>query len=103
MKLVFTKVYMSECDCRMMESGLLSFDEAKNVFEKKQMRKFSSPTKAVKRSTESVTVKKKPESSLKKTTDSRAGVKQSKKRKVNDGSSEDDFSIQKMATKQKAK
>lgn len=108
---------MSLCYCRMMESGLLSFDEAKKVFERKQTKnKFSSPIKAisaVERNTESVTVKKKPPSSpvslnrRRPTTESKVAAKQSRKRKVDDGSSEDDsdddFSVKKVVKKPKAK
>ncbi|XP_044475976.1 FACT complex subunit SSRP1-A-like isoform X2 [Mangifera indica] len=95
----------------MMESGLLSFDEAKEVFEKKQKRnqqqKLSSPKKSVS------TVKKKPpppslvSSGKNKTTDSRLAVNQCKKRKVEDKRSEEDsddeFMVKKLAKKQKAK
>lgn len=108
---------MSLCYCRMMESGLLSFDEAKKVFERKQTKnKFSSPIKAIsvaERNTESVTVKKKPPSSpvslnrRRPTTESKVAAKQSRKRKVDDGSSEDDsdddFSVKKVVKKPKAK
>ena len=88
----------------MMESGLLSKEHAKKVYEKKQKRsnqqKFSSPAKAVatvKRSTVSVSVVKQklpcsPVSSNKKrTTDSIAASKQTKKQKIEDGSSDDDI------------
>lgn len=100
----------------MMESGLLSFDEAKKVFERKQTKnKFSSPIKAisvVERNTESVTVKEKPPFSpvslnRRSTTESKVAAKQSRKRKVDDGSSEDDsdddFSVKKVVKKPKAK
>ncbi|GAY42909.1 hypothetical protein CUMW_070600 [Citrus unshiu] len=100
----------------MMESGLLSFDAAKKVFERKQTKnKFSSPIKAisaVERNTDSVTVKKKPPSSpvslnRRSTTESKVAAKQSRKRKVDDGSSEDDsdddFSVKKVVKKPKAK
>ena len=98
-----------------MESGLLSFDEAKRVFEKKQKsNKFCSPIKtisSVKRTTKSVTVKREPASSpvsstRKTTTDSKVAVKQSKKRKLVNGNSEDDsdedFSIKKEPKKTKS-
>jgi hypothetical protein len=87
----------------MMESGLLSKEVAKKVYEKKQKRsnqqKFSSPAKAVatvKRSTVSVSVKKKlpcsPVSSNKKrTTGSIVASRQTKKQKIEDGSSDDDI------------
>ncbi|KAJ0024836.1 hypothetical protein Pint_09377 [Pistacia integerrima] len=86
----------------MMESGLLSFDEAKKVFEKKQKRnqqqKLSSPTKPISSPVSA---------SKKKTSESKVGVNQSKKRKVEDESSEedsdDDFRVKKLAKKQKAK
>ncbi|KAA8528751.1 hypothetical protein F0562_036106 [Nyssa sinensis] len=109
----------------MMESGLLSKEVAKKVYEKKQKRnqqqKISSPMKtavSVKKITHSVTVKKKithsvtvkkktpssPVSSQKKKTpESKIPSKQSKKRKVGDGSSEeesdDDFTLVKKITK----
>lgn len=116
LKPVLIEIYISLCYCRMMESGLLSFDEAKKVFERKQTKnKFSSPIKAisvVERNTESVTVKKKPPSSpvslnRRSTTESKVAAKQSRKRKVDDGSSEDDsdddFSVKKVVKKPKAK
>ncbi|XP_022145662.1 transcriptional regulator ATRX homolog [Momordica charantia] len=86
----------------MMESGLLSKEEAKKVFEKKQkkapLQKLSSPVKAVtavKSVTKTAIVKKtvqsSPLSSNKKTTvDSKVMTKQSKKRKSKDESSEDE-------------
>ncbi|KAH1109432.1 hypothetical protein GLYMA_04G024100v4 [Glycine max] len=89
-----------ECNCRLMESGLLPKDVAKKVYEKKKKvpQKLTSPVKsvaAVKSNTKSVTVKKKspasPVSSVKKkTTTTNSTSKQSKKRKVKDLSSEDD-------------
>ncbi|KAJ0086449.1 hypothetical protein Patl1_09544 [Pistacia atlantica] len=86
----------------MMDSGLLSFDEAKKVFEKKQKRnqqqKLSCPTKPISSPVSS---------SKKKTSESKAGVNQSKKRKVEDEiceeDSDDDFRVKKLAKKQKAK
>ncbi|XP_062165576.1 uncharacterized protein LOC133872077 isoform X2 [Alnus glutinosa] len=87
----------------MMESGLLSKEVAKKVYEKKQkgstQQKFSSPAKAVatvKRTTVSVSVKKKlpcsPVSSNKKrTTGSIVASRQTKKQKIEDGSSDDDI------------
>ncbi|KAF2324693.1 hypothetical protein GH714_016316 [Hevea brasiliensis] len=82
----------------MMESGLLSKEEAKKVYEKKQKKnqqKLSSLMKAVvtTKETHSVTIvkKKTPSSSVsstkKKTVESKLGIKQSKKRKIADGSS----------------
>ncbi|XP_038897144.1 uncharacterized protein LOC120085300 [Benincasa hispida] len=86
----------------MMESGLLSKEEAKKVFEKKQkkapLQKLSSPLKtvsAVKSVTKTAIVKKTVQSSSvssDKTTkvDSKVMTKLSKKRKSKDESSEDD-------------
>lgn len=90
-----------------MECGLLSKEEAKRVFEKKQKRsqqqKLGSPMKAVasvKKSTQSVTVKKPSTpvpSNQKKSTVSKDASTQSKKRKNEDRSSEsdsdDDFAL----------
>ncbi|KAL0553370.1 hypothetical protein IC582_007264 [Cucumis melo] len=86
----------------MMESGLLSKEEAKEVFEKKQkkapLQKLSSPMKtvsAVKSVTKTAVVKKTVQSSplsSNRTTkvDSKVVMKSSKKRKSKDDSSEDD-------------
>ncbi|XP_073289981.1 uncharacterized protein [Primulina huaijiensis] len=85
----------------MMEFGLLSKDEAKKVFEKKQKRaqqqKLGTPTKTVvvKKKAESVTIVRKSAASpisvqKKKTASSKVVTKQSKKRKSKDNSSEDD-------------
>ncbi|KAJ9186449.1 hypothetical protein P3X46_002021 [Hevea brasiliensis] len=82
----------------MMESGLLSKEEAKKVYEKKQKKnqqKLSSLMKAVvtTKETHSVTIvkKKTPSSSVsstkKKTIESKLEIKQSKKRKIADRSS----------------
>lgn len=91
--------------CRMMESGLLPKEEAKKVFEKKQRKsqaqKLSSPAKStvsVKRSSQTVSIKKKDlsssVSSKKKTTDVKVLSKQPKKRKDEDSEdSDDDFVI----------
>ncbi|KAK2971443.1 hypothetical protein RJ640_020847 [Escallonia rubra] len=91
----------------MMESGLLSKEVAKKVYEKKlkmsQQQKLGSPMKAVitvKRTADSITVKKRTISSpvstqKKKTPNSKVASKQSKKRKVDDDmsdyGSDDDF------------
>ncbi|BFG17646.1 hypothetical protein CerSpe_039200 [Prunus speciosa] len=91
----------------LMECGLLSKEEAKRVFEKKQKRsqqqKLGSPMKAVasvKKSTQSVTVKKPSTpvpSNQKKSTVSKDASTLSKKRKNEDKSSEsdsdDDFAL----------
>ncbi|XP_030446814.1 uncharacterized protein LOC115669819 [Syzygium oleosum] len=89
----------------MMESGLLPKEEAKKVFEKKQRKsqgqKLSSPAKSavsVKRSSQTVSIKKKDlsssVSSKKKTTDVKVLSKQPKKRKDEDSEdSDDDFVI----------
>ncbi|KAF8406564.1 hypothetical protein HHK36_008652 [Tetracentron sinense] len=82
----------------MMESGLLSKEEAKKIYEKKlkrsQQQKLNSPIKTittVKRTKQSVTVKRKttsPASSAKKKiTESKTVSKLSKKRKIEDGDS----------------
>lgn len=94
-----------------MESGLLSKEAAKKIFEKKQKKaqhqKLKSPMKAVvnvKSKAESVTIKKKTSSSTvltqkKKTPDSKVVSKQSKKHKIAESSSEnglhdDDFILE---------
>lgn len=94
--------FVTECNCRLMESGLLPKEVAMKVFEKKQKKgvqqKLTSPAKAaatVKSSTKSVTVKKKaptsPEPSVKKKT-TNSTSKQTKKRKSECISSEEDDS-----------
>ena len=103
-----------------MESGLLPMEVAKKVYDKKQKRnKFISPVKAVSvtKKTRSTTVKKKAplsavsstkmkttvskvlSSTKTKATDSKVTYKQSKKRKAEDESSEDDFLTTKKNTK----
>jgi len=93
---------VTDCDCRLMESGLLPKEVAKKVFEKKQKKalqqKVTSPVKsvtAVKKSTKSVTVKKEspatPNSSVKKKP-TNSTSKPTKKRKSESTSSEDDDS-----------
>ncbi|KDP36920.1 hypothetical protein JCGZ_08211 [Jatropha curcas] len=100
----------------MMESGLLSKEEAKKVYEMKQKKnqnKLSSPIKAVTtaKKSQSATVKRttapSPISSIKKkATDSKPELKQPKKRKVVDGSSnedsDDDFIVNRSIKKQRA-
>lgn len=84
-----------------MENGLLSKEEAKKAFEKKQQKsqqqKLGTPTKTANavKSTNSVTVERKtlssPNSSNKKTkTESKSDSKQTRKRKIKDESPDDD-------------
>ncbi|KAK2392644.1 hypothetical protein QL285_065982 [Trifolium repens] len=95
-------ICVTECNCRLMESGLLPKEVAKKVFEKKQKKgmqqRITSPVKSgttVKKSTKSVTVKKAssstPNSSAKKKT-MNSTPKPTKKRKAESSSSEDDDS-----------
>ncbi|KAJ7005810.1 hypothetical protein NC653_005210 [Populus alba x Populus x berolinensis] len=91
----------------LMESGLLSMEVAKKVYEKKQKNsKLTSPVKAasVTKKIQSATVTKKTPSSAvsstkTKTTDSTVASRQPKKRKAGDSISEDDFLITRKNTK----
>lgn len=100
-----------------MECGLLPEEVAKKVFEKKQkknqLQKLGSPMKTVvtvNKTSKSVTAKKETLSSpvssqkKKKTPDSKVASKQTKKRKIEDGScsedgSDDDFVLSTKVTK----
>jgi len=103
-----------------MDSGLLSMEVAKKVYEKKQKNnKLTSPVKAasVTKKIQSATVTKKTPSSAvsstktkttvskvlssteTKATDSKVASRQPKKRKAGDESSEDDFLITRKNTK----